>query len=616
MPVAIILELEVYSMDMITFAVFLGIPLLMLLVTDAGNENRKQWIFRCLALAGAVSLVVLGAVFILGNRVSVYEYLLLDGLLSALVSVLMQPVIRKRWLAHHEVLKLMCLVSIVVVVYSILTVGQTMIHGDTATASLLTRSQLKHRQYFPESWYYVNGDIWVIAPHLFIAPFVILLENQSLARLMGSAFLVIVTAWTMYLHSKKACRDDSWILAVPLLFLFLAGERDMTLYQVAYTLQMVFLVAGAIWTFHIYEGSCRVRNYAILGLFVVALVAGGVRYVAETVLPLWLTCIVLNYLKIRMQDAPDWKQVWREWIRMTLAVMIPAMIGLAVHVYLKRTLHVVNSAHNSLVLVSSLMDCVDNVFRYIINLFYCFGFQGGVQLVSLDGIWSMCSVIMCAIIVFVVPVLQALKLKKESPYVQFLFTFSVIHNLIMFVLAVFLDGKDESRYLLTSVFAWILVSARYVYVYWISQKHFEKIIWTMLFVVASILGCAALTERSEGWEKKLEMKKEVVSLLKEKGLTKGYGSFWDIYGYEVYSDFELRFGGLEMYEDDFVMHFWLTDGDVFTPEETTSFLMLSDEENERYIDLLPEKLEEPIDYFEIHGNHIYVFDHDIAEDMT
>ena len=598
-------------------AVVIGvlIPLCIALAYDGKAQQIKCRLTRGGAVAAVSGLAVLGSYLILGNAVTVYEYLLIDAMTAA-VAVLALPVIRAKKTDVVTVLRFVCLMCMIVVTYSILTYGQTLIHGDTATASLLTRSQLKHGQFFPEDWYYVNGDIWVFSLQLFVAPFVILLENQSLARMLGSALLVAATAWTMYLHSKKAYHDDSWILAVPLLFVFLAGERDMMLYQVAYTLQMVFLIAGAIWTFRIYEGSCKKKNYAILGAFVVTLVAGGVRDVAETVLPLWLTCMVLNYLDVRKREQPDWKQVWREWIRLTLAVMVPAVIGLAVHIYLKRTLHVVNSAHNSLVLVSSLDDCVDNVFQYIINLVDCFGFRGGKQLISLDGIWSMCSVVMCSIVVFVVPVLQAWKLKKETPYVQFLFAFSVIHNLIMFVLAVFLEGKDESRYLLTSIFAWILVSARYIYVYWIRQEHFEKIIWTAMFTVAAVLGCAALGVNSNGWETRLEAKKAVVSELADKGLTKGYGSFWDVYGYEIYSDFEVRFGGMEMYDDDLIAHFWLTDGDVFIPEERSTFLLLDDEENERYQYLLAEKFEAPIDYFEIDGNHIYVFDYDIAADMT
>ena len=70
-----------------------------------------------------------------------------------------------------------------------------------------------------------------------------------------------------------------------------------------------------------------------------------------------------------------------------------------------------------------------------------------------------------------------------------------------------------------------------------------------------------------------------------------------------------------MYDDEFIAHFWLIDGEVFTPEDTGTFLILTAEENQRYTDFLPETFEKPVDYFEINGNHIYVFDYDIAADM-
>lgn len=591
------------------------IPAAVSLLFGEKQHGTRQRLIQSAATAILSVLVMLSAAAVLGNRATVYEYLFISGFVSSVLVTLIFPAIRNKTIDTLQVLKFACLGSLVVAAYSILTYGQTLIHGDTATASLLTRAQVAHGSLFPESWYYVNGDIWVLSLQTLVAPFVLLLKDQSLARMMGSVAVVLVTAWMVCLHSKKAYRNDSWLLAVPLLFVFLSGERDMMLYQVAYTPQMIFLIAGMMWVFRVYRHTPRKRDYFCLGALVIVLVAGGVRDLAETVLPLWLTCMALNYLDVRNRDVQDWKQIWKEWIRLTLAVMLPAVIGLAIHIILKRTLHVVNSAHNSLVLVSSVRDFSDNVLRYIANLFDCFGFRGGSQLVSLEGIWSMCSVVMCIIVVFLVPVLQAVKLKQEEAYVQFFYAFSVIHNLIMFVLAVFLKGKDESRYLLTSIFAWILVSSRYIYVYWIRQKHFEKYIWTGLFLIAAVIGWVSLGANSTGWEEKLTWKESVSAQLVDRGLTKGYGSFWTACGYEVYSDFEIRMGGLEMYDDEFIAHFWLIDGEVFTPEDTSTFLILTEEENQRYTNFLPEKFENPVDYFTVNGNHIYVFDYDIAADM-
>ena len=531
------------------------------------------------------------------------------------LALVIKAVSRKKFPDHLEILKFFCVTCLAVVAYSILTIGQTMIHGDTATASLLTKSQLESGHFFPRDWYYVNGEIWIISLQLFVAPFVILLKDQSLARMLGSVLVVLVTAGAMYFHSKKAYKDKSWLLAIPLMFVFLTGEQDMILYQVAYTPQMLFLIIASVFAFRIYEGICKKADYLILGAFLALLVAGGVRDVAETALPLWLTCMVLNYLGVRSREEQDWKQIWKEWIRLTLAVMLPAVLGLGLHIYLKRTLHVINSVHNSLVLVSSMDACADNVVKYLSNMFVCFGFRGGSQLISLDGIWSMCSVVMCAIVAFVVPVLQAVKLKQEPGYVKFFYTFGLIHNLIIFVLAVFLMGKDEARYLLTSVFFLVLLSARYIYVYWINQKCFEKYIWTLLFVAASLLGCCVLTVNSNGWENGLAEKERVTAELMERGLTKGYGDFWTACGYEVYSDFEVQFGSLEMYDDGFFVHEWLIDGNVFTPHDGNTFLLLSEAENDLYTDLLAEKFDTPIDYFECEGNCIYVYDYDIVEDM-
>ena len=123
--------------------------------------------------------------------------------------MLLFPLVRRAKLDHIHILKIFCVFCICSAVYSILTYGQSHIHGDIATASLLTKAQLDHGSLFPRSWCYVNGDLWVISIHSFVAPFALLLQNQSLARMLGSAALVLASVFVIIRHSKTAFHDDS-----------------------------------------------------------------------------------------------------------------------------------------------------------------------------------------------------------------------------------------------------------------------------------------------------------------------------------------------------------------------------------------------------------------------
>lgn len=591
------------------------IPFLTQLAAEKKESENKKRILTAGIVAAAVNCGILLLWLVFRDAVSGFEYLYANSVISLLVVFLGIPLLRDRKLEHTAFLKTICLISVATAIYSNLTYGQTQIHADSATSSLLTKAQWETRDFFPDGWCYGNGDVWVITVQTFAAPFILLMEDQSLARVLGSSFLLAVVCWLIYQHSRRDYKDDSWMIAVPIFLLFLTGDIDMILYQSAYATHMLFQIVGMMLVYRIYTRKAKPWQYGTFAVFMVLLLMGGIRCAAESAIPLWGTCIVVDYLQLRKQQQPDWKAALRNWIRMTAVVMIPAFVGILIYRRICATHTVINSMHNSLLLAGSMDVVIDNFFKYISNLFGCFGFRGGAYLLSADGIMSMVSIVMCLIVVLIVPVLQAVRLKQESRYVQFFFTFAVVHNLLMFVMTVIFAEKTKNQYLLTSIFCLILLSARYIYVYWIRQKHFEKYLWTGLFVAVVLLRCLLVGFSSMGWQTSLAEKEEITQTIEEHGLTKGYGDFWYALGYEVYSDFDLRFAPLEITQGQLVPFAWLVDATVFEPQEGNTFLLLSEAENAQVAPNLPDLLKEPIDYFTVNGSHIYVFDYDIIVDL-
>lgn len=594
-----------------------GLTTLCGIVSDAFSlfyEKKNKCIFLiCLILVS--NCVMLTSHLIFRSSITQYELFLIAAVTAILLSNFFVLLYKAKRLSVDNVLKTACYVCIAVVVYSIITVGQVLIHGDTATASILTKCQIEHMSYFPKSWYYVNGDIWVFSIQSFVAPFVLMLEDQSLARSLGSALLCIVTAFIMMCHSRKKFYTNCWVIAVPLVFIFLAGQYDMILYQAAYTSQIIFLILGVSIFYNIAMFPNNWKSYAVFSAVTIISLMGGIRLLAEVIVPLCVAYALFVYFRVRFQQTVNWKNEIKDVIRVALVTAIPTIIGILLYWWLKRTHNVISSAHNMLVYVPSVHHMAENIVKYITNHFVCFGYSGHISVFSIKGIMNMVSICMCILIIFIVPVLQLTKIRNESSYVRFFTLFTFVHNLIIFVLAVCFAGKDESRYLLTSVFLCILLSTRYIYVYWISQKHFDKYIWTGLFVLALAIGMVSLLFTSKDWHSKLVYKEEVTQILQEKGLKKGYADFWTAYAHEVYSDFNVRFGGLEIYDGTPYAHFWLVDGEVFNPEDTHTFLMLSDAEHDAVQPKLSEIFQEPIEYLVINGYHFYIFDYDIAVDM-
>lgn len=604
-------------MEMISFAVLaICVPTILSYFFCSKNEKGKECILTNVFMVDLFSvLALLVAWLAFRTSITKYELLFIDAAIAIFVAYIVIPLCKNRSISYIQILKASCFFVLALVVYSNLTYGQATLHGDGATASLLTRAQLRHRDFFPDTWYYGNGDIWVFGSHTFTAPFVMLMKNQSLARMLGSALLCCTTAAAICFHNKKGFGSNAWMITIPLLFLFISGERDMIMHEAAYLTQMLLMSVIPFLGYRIYKNSVNKWTRIVFYLILTILMMGGIRFLAEQILPVWCTCIVLAYAEIRNREDIDWKGTFVKCVRFSASILLPTIIGLTFYVWLKRTHHVIPSAHSSIVLNYSLQNCLDNVLIYIHNLFFCFGFTGKAYLISVDGVLSIISVIMCLLIMFVIPVLQAMKLKYESEYVQYFYVFAVIHNIIMFIMIVLFAEKTKTQYVLTSIFVNLIFSGRYIYVYWIKQKHFEKYIWTVLFLFASVVSCVDIALDSIGWEEKVLRQKAVQQQLVDRGLTKGYGDMWIVYAQELYSDFQIQYGGLSFFEGIPTEFLWLVDETVFEPEDKDTFLMLTEYENMEVAPNIPSLFDEPIDYFVLDGYHIYVFDYDIIVDI-
>lgn len=588
-----------------------------------GKELLKETV-----LITVCSIAILtGAFVIKRGSWTAYEFLLMDSLSASLLSFLLFPIIRSKKCEVTYICEFLCAMCVSVVAYSVLTYGQTVIHSDTATSIILSDSMMRHHSYFPSTWNYVNGEVWTICTGTFCIFPSILLQDQSLARMIGSLITIVLTYGGIIFLSRKIFRNNSWLLSIPLVFVFVCtspniftyGMTDMLLYQAAYSPQILWLAfctALIIELFCSEHGKWSKRYIIVYGLLMIGLCAGGSRILAEQTLPILCTCVVMIYLDLVKQDQITWKPALKKMGYMTAVIAVPALIGCIVYKCLCTRLKVTFTQNNAFVFADSLESIWNNLWFGVRDLFGCFGFDGGVQLLSIAGLRNFVSVVICAMVCFVVPVLQWRKFKEENAEVQFFFTFSMIHNLIMFVLAVFFGKMTSPRYWLTTIACFVLVSARYIYVYWLGQKNFQQYIWAGLFAIACVIECIGLGMMSAGWADNLAQKKAFNQVLVDHNLTKGYATYWNAYSNEVYSDLQIRYGGVNIGGNGISPYLWLVDGDVYEPEGgIRSFLLLSEEENQQIGTEINVLFGTPVETFMIDTSYVYVFDHDIASDM-
>lgn len=577
------------------------------------NISKRDKGIRCIFTLIIVNIIGMIFQFCYQKSWSFYEYSLLYTIISIIVTVLILPLIYKEILNMERILFLFCLIAISVAIYSILTHGQANIHSDAATATILAQCQVKNRNFFPDKWCYANGEIWVLGLNLFVMPFSVLLQNQSLARMLGSVCITIIVLIVMYYHSRKMFDNQSWMLSLPILLLYLRGTLDVVLYQAAYIGQMLWIVVTCMMASMIFYGKRQKRFLFCFAILMILLCMGSIRQIAENTIPLLGTCMILLYIRNKnARRIEDCKGDLKQAVFISVILLVPSLIGLEFYKILCNRCFVVDTGANGLQFAMALSDCWNNLSAVFINIFQNFGFAGGVELFSLDGIRNLISIVACVFTVFIVPVLQFITIKEEKENVVFFYIFGVLHNFIMFLMVAFC-GKTVERYMLTSIFVNIIISSQYVTRHWLKQVDLQKIAITICFVAVSSVQCITLLMQSSGWQEDVGTRKEFVQELINKGLRKGYASYWNAYTNEVYSDLQLQIGGINVYENSIAPYYWLVDSEVFQVEDESTFLLLSQEEKDTLGGNISGLFGEPKEEFSIGGMHVFVFGYDIIK---
>ena len=142
--------------------------------------------------------------------------------------------------------------------------------------------------------------------------------------------------------------------------------------------------------------------------------------------------------------------------------------------------------------------------------------------------------------------------------------------------------------MVTSIYACMILSGRYIYVYWIKQKSIARYAWFALFIIAIFIQGVSLISKTSGWKEKLAEAEALPQELASMGLTKGYADYWNAYNNEVYSDFKTLYCGIEISDANVRPYYFLNDSSIYEPSEGKSFILLEESDFNR-IDMMEEK---------------------------
>ncbi len=516
--------------------------------------------------------------------------------------------IYKESIDFNILLKMSCFIIIGVIIYSSLTFGQAFFHSDTATASLLLRTQIKDRALFPDSWCYANGELWVLTLNLFVAPFFFFIKNQLLVRQLGSVLLIVCALISIRYQSKKLFANKSWLLSIPLLFVFCSSfvSYDMNLWQAANTSYIIWqaTLITFIWEFLSTVGKEKKIYFGLIIVQTFLLSLAGIRVFAELIIPIAFVFILFF--------AENYSPMQRN--QFLVGFLLSAILGLIIYKYIMLS-HIANDTeNNTIIFVPSIQICINNFKIYIQNIFTLFGFEGSARFFSLAGIKCFIAVCTCFLAFFIFPILQLLKIKQEKKGIQFFILFVFFHNILFFFICIFF-GKTIDRYSLSSVHLNIVLSSNYLYNYLFAKSSINiRNIFFVSFIVCSII-CSFSLVKKPNWFKIVTKQKKLTELILSNNLSKGYATYWNAYKNEIYSDFKIQFGGINLTEKGLTPFFWLVDKRVFSYDENcATFLLLRDDE---YNYVINNNLLEIIGYprkeLKYENYYILIYSYDIAQ---
>lgn len=501
--------------------------------------------------------------------------------------------------------------SIAVVMYALFTIGQAYVHADSSIATRYVRSMLEQRTLFPEGWYFVNNEIYVfnLAPISMITG--VLINNQSVARVLASAIGITLAMTGVIYMTKKVFKCNAWKLIFPLIILLNAGanSRDMVLYQAAYMPQLVALTFVAALYVLIFiktrdSGMLRTKMYWGYAVLVFSMGVSGIRYLAELVLPL-IGAIGLFFLLDVIKKRQKLKNALVVFIKNVLLIGVPFGVGYAAFKYIlshHRVATKTSSNGHFMTVATSFEKFISNIEDSIASLESNFGVYD-------KNIFWYIGLIFIVSIFFVVPIVQLINLKKENEEARIYILFCILHNLEFLIIAIIL-GINNSRYLLSSFFISCIILGIYIWEKIIQKSLAGNIIISILMAVIGLLGVSSLLKESDGWSEKLVSQKNAASILVDKGLTKGYGTYWNAYALQTYSDNAILTGAVTFEGNNVTQYLWLNDKNVFNDSGENTFLIIaSDEMDTANLSLLGP----PIDEFEINDVYEYNVYKDIYE---
>ena len=199
----------------------------------------------------------------------------------------------QRWLQAVVVVTALVFAGVAVTLYGFRFVGW--LEADAGVAAVLAGKALHARLPIVGDWYYANGDVWVLAPHLLaILPVAVLGVGQ--ASLLVSIVVGLVIEIVVYARLYARLAGERWVGGFAALVTLMVWSRAHVRFvyiQLAYGFgaMMCLIAFGALATLAA-DAPARPRRWVAASLFVAVIaVQNPTRWLVFVLAPVLVGCV-------------------------------------------------------------------------------------------------------------------------------------------------------------------------------------------------------------------------------------------------------------------------------------------------------------------------------------
>ncbi len=510
---------------------------------------------------------------------------------------------------------LSCLTVAFITLYTF-TVANHRTNSDFATANMLAEAIVREGTIFPKSWMY-GQDLWVFFLHLPIAVMTLFSDNNLMMHSVAAMIFIVMALASCIYFSRKIFLSNAWVIFVPIVFSCISQEYlDAVFGSCAYITPLIYI----FFTFAVF--ACAIdKNFKIkypikIILFVLVSVifgASGIRYTQAVTLPLLGAIVLVFFLENKTNDTLNLKYSVLN-VLILCAVTVIAMI--AGDYVFERLIDGLSFKEG---IAEEIIIDYQNIPSKLGHLLFCLldisGVVIGYELLTMDGMMSMVSLVMCILLCFIFPIMQFKKYKEEPFYVKLFLIFSALHIAEIVILFVFTNLGDAERYLLTPQFLLFFISAHYIYKYIFPKVNLLQTLTTALMIFLLVLPpMHKISKEAVNHEEIMKKETALVNFLDSNGLEFGFATYWNAARNTLLSNGEVEINSV-VFSDYVRPYYWINDTKRYADSvySGNTFILLENKQDSEYkATKTYTVLGEPIKILTFESYIIYVYDFNIA----